>query len=67
MSKKVTVTYTVTYDLRRGKLAKEYAAHLDDYNDTQRQRRWFVIDRFIGHKNIQLFDRKAKLLVKESK
>lgn len=67
MSKKVTVTYTVTYDLRKGKLAREYVEQLGDYNDTQRQRRWFVIDRFIGHKNIQLFDRKAKLLVKESK
>lgn len=66
MRKKVTVTYTVTYDLRKGKIADEYKEQLGDYNDTQRQRRWFVIDRFIGHNNIQLFDRKAKLTVKEN-
>jgi hypothetical protein len=65
MSKKVTITYTVTYDLRKGKIADEYKEQLGDYNDTQRQRRWFAIDRFIGHDNIQLFDRRAKLTVKE--
>jgi hypothetical protein len=67
MSKKVTVTYTVTYDLRSGKIAKEYQEYLDDYKDTKGNRVWFVIDRFIGHHNLWLFDKKAKLKIQESK
>lgn len=65
MSKKVTVTFQVTYDLRFGKTRKEYLAWLDDYKDTKSQRKWFVIDRFVGHHNLPLFDKKAKMTVKE--
>lgn len=64
MSKKVTVTFTVTYNFS-GKLLKEYLGWLDDYKDTKAQRKWFVIDRFVGHHNLPLFDKKAKMIVKE--
>lgn len=66
MSKKVTVTYQVTYDLSQGKVADEYHEWLDDYRDSKDRRKWFVIDRFVGHHNLALFDRKAKLTVKEN-
>lgn len=65
MSKKVTVTYSVTYDLSQGEMADEYREQLDDYNDSKAQRRWFAIDRFIGEDNLALFDKKAKLQVEE--
>lgn len=65
MSKTVTVTYSVTYDLSKGEEAEEYLEQLGDYQDTKSQREWFVIDRFVGHDNLQLFDRKATLTVKE--
>lgn len=65
MSKKVTVTYSVTYDLGKGAVAREYRQQLNDYRDTKSQREWFVIDRFIGHDNLRLFDKKAKLKVTE--
>lgn len=67
MSRKVTVTYSVTYDLRDGEIADEYFEQLGDYRDNKSQREWFAIDRFIGHDNLRLFDRKAKLTIKESK
>jgi hypothetical protein len=67
MSKKVTITYSVTYDLRKGATAKEYLEQLDDYRDSKSQREWFVIDRFIGHHNLWLFDKKAKLKITEEK
>lgn len=67
MSRKVTVTYSVTYDLSKGEVAKEYLEQLNDYRDTKSQRKWFAIDRFIGHDNLRLFDRKAKLKVTEVK
>lgn len=65
MSKKVTVTYSVTYDLSKGEIADEYREQLDDYSDSKAQRRWFAIDRFIGEDNLALFDKKAKLQVEE--
>jgi hypothetical protein len=67
MSRKVTVTYTVTYDLRKGNLAEEYKESLEDYRDHKNQRKWFVIDRFVGHDNLKLFDPKAKLRITEEK
>jgi hypothetical protein len=67
MSRKVTVTYTKTYDLRNGNLAEEYKEFLDDYRDHKNQRKWFVIDRFVGHHNLELFDPKAKLRITEEK
>ena len=65
MSKQVTVTYSVTYDLSKGEIADEYREQLHDHRDTKGQRKWFAIDRFIGHDNLKLFDRKAKLQVAE--
>lgn len=67
MSRKVTVTYTVTYDLRKGDVGREYVESLGDYRDNKGQREWFVIDRFIGHDNLKLFDPKAKLRITEEK
>jgi len=67
MSRKVTLTYTVTYDLTKGEIAQEYREYIDDYRDNKANRKWFAIDRFVGHHNLQLFDRKAKLTIKESK
>jgi hypothetical protein len=64
MSKKVTVTYTVTYNLR-GQVLAEYLDSLEGYKDTGKARRWFAIDRFVGHDNLALFDSKAKLTVTE--
>ena len=63
---KVTVTYTVTYDLsNKTSAGKEYLDWLDDSRDSKANRKWFAIDRFIGHHNLELFDKKAKLSVKE--
>jgi len=67
MSRKVTVTYTMTYDLSKGEIADEYREYVDDYRDNKANRKWFAIDRFIGHDNLHLFDRKAKLEVTEEK
>ena len=70
MGKKVTVSLEVTYDFR-GKLLAEYLEQLGDDKDTKEQRKWFVIDRFIGHDNYAYFmetniiDRKSKLKTKE--
>ena len=65
MSRQVTITYSVTYDLSKGEVAEEYREQLFDHRDTKGQRKWFAIDRFIGHDNLRLFDRKAKLEVSE--
>jgi hypothetical protein len=67
MSRKVTVTYTVTYDLSKGEMANEYLEYIDDYRDNKANRTWFAIDRFIGHHNLNLFDSKAKLKITEEK
>ena len=65
MSKKVTVTYSVTYDLREGDVANDYLEWLDDYGDTSAQRAWFAIDRFVGHDNLKKFDSDASLHIEE--
>ncbi len=67
MSRKVTVTYTVTYDLRKGDVGRDYVEWLDGYRANKGLRSWFVIDRFVGHDNLQLFDLKAKLRITEEK
>ena len=67
MSRIVTVTYSVTYDLSQGEIAEEYRQSLNDFRDNKDQRKWFVIDRFVGHHNLPLFDRKAKLTITEAK
>ena len=67
MSRQITLTYSVTYDLSKGEVAEEYREQLNDYKDTKGQRKWFAIDRFIGHDNLKLFDRKAKLQIIERK
>lgn len=67
MSRKVTITYTVTYDLSKGDLANEYREYIDDYRDNKANRKWFAIDRFIGHHNMWLFDRKAKMKILEER
>lgn len=67
MGRKVTVTYKVTYDLTQGDLAQEYLEYIDDYRDNKANRKWFAIDRFIGHHNLELFDKKAKLTIEETK
>jgi hypothetical protein len=67
MTRKVTVTYTVTYDLRKGEPKRDYLEWLDDYRNNKAMRQWFVIDRFVGHDNLELFDPKAKLRITEEK
>jgi hypothetical protein len=67
MGKQVTLTYSITYDLREGEVADEYREQLNDYEDTASQRAWFAIDRFIGHDNLALFDKQATLIVTEEK
>ena len=63
---KVTVTYTVTYNLsNKSSTGREYQEWLDEDKDTKSTRKWFAIDRFIGHHNLELFDKKAKLTVSE--
>lgn len=63
---KITITYTVTYDLSsKSKVGKEYKEWLDDDRDNKANRKWFAIDRFIGHHNLGVFDKKAKLTVTE--
>jgi len=63
---KVTITYRVTYNLDpKSSVGREYRQWLDDDRDTKASRKWFAIDRFIGHDNFKLFDKKAKLTIKE--
>lgn len=72
MGRKVTVSLEITYDFK-GELLREYCLWKDDYPDTKASRKWFVIDRFIGHDNLDkllsenIIDRKAKVIVKEKK
>lgn len=66
MSKKVTVTITVTYDLSEGELAKWYLQQLDDHEDTSSQREWFAIDRLIGHENLHNLDPAHNLIYEEN-
>jgi hypothetical protein len=65
MSRIVTVTYSVTYDLSQGEIADEYYESRHDRRDSKDQRKWFVIDRFVGHHNLPLFDKKAKFTITE--
>jgi hypothetical protein len=63
---KVSVTYTVTYNLSpKSSVGREYLEWLEDDKNTKSSRKWFVIDRLIGHHNLALFDSKAKLTVTE--
>lgn len=64
MSKKVTVSVLVTYDFA-GELFEEYLEQLHGNEDTASQREWFAIDRFIGHHNLYLLDKKAEFQVIE--
>jgi hypothetical protein len=72
MGRKVTVSLEITYDFK-GELLRDYCQWKDDYPDTKSARKWFVIDRFIGHDNLDkllsenIIDRKAKVVVKEKK
>lgn len=72
MGKKVTVSLEITYDFR-GELLRDYLMWKDDHRDSRTMRQWFVIDRFIGHDNLNtllgenIIDSKAKLIVKEKK
>ena len=66
MSKQVTLTYSITYDLSKGEVADEYFEQLNDHEDTAGQRRWFAVDRFIGHHNLALFDSQAYLHIEEN-
>lgn len=72
MGRKVTVSLEITYDFK-GQVLKDYLEWLDDYRDSKSMRKWFVIDRFIGHDNADtllrenIIDRNAKLIVKEKK
>lgn len=64
---KVTITYTITYNLsNKSSTGREYQEWLDGDKDTKPSRKWFVIDRFVGHHNLPLFDKKAKLTVEEN-
>ena len=65
MNKKLSINYSITYNFK-GQLLKDYLDWLDDYEDTKAARKWFAIDRFIGHDNLALFDSKGKLAIKES-
>lgn len=72
MGKKVTVSLEVTYDFK-GEVLRDYLQWKDGYPDTRSSRKWFVIDRFIGHDNLNtllgenIIDSKAKVIVKEKK
>ena len=50
------VTYEVEYDFSDPKVWKEYIEWLDDYSDTQSERKWFAIDRAIGHEDATSVD-----------
>jgi hypothetical protein len=65
MSKKVTVTYTITYDFTQGEIAEDYLEQLMDYEDTKEQRKWYALDLFIGEDNMELIDKAATLTVTE--
>lgn len=63
---KYVATISIEYEFE-GDLLEEYQESLDDYPDTVEQRKWFIIDRFVGHDNLQLFDQAAKLTIEEKK
>lgn len=70
MAKKVTVSVQVSYTFK-GKVLKDYLAWLDDYRDSKKMREWFVIDRAVGHDQLQellsskKFDPAMKIVVSE--
>lgn len=43
---KYTITITKTYHLR-GQRKKDYLEWLDDYEDTEAMRKWFLLDQFM--------------------
>jgi len=65
MSKKMLINIGVKYDLSTGELAKEYREWLDDYRDSKNMRKYFVIDRLIGHNQLSKVDKKARVRVTE--
>jgi hypothetical protein len=64
LTKRVTVTFKAVYDLK-GDLLREYKEQLHGHKDTESQRQWFVIDRFVGHDNLRLFDLDARMSIDE--
>lgn len=64
MTKRVTVNFKAVYEFK-GELLKEYREQLHGHNDTLAQRQWFVVDRFVGHENLRLFDLDARMSVDE--
>jgi hypothetical protein len=60
MARKIKISFSVEYKLT-GKLEKEYREWLDDHPNSAKARRWFAIDRFVGHHNLELFDKAAHL------
>ena len=45
----IKVTYEVEYDFANPDIWSEYSQWLDDDSDTRSARKWFAIDRAIGH------------------
>ena len=64
MTKKLTVTFKASYKFE-GALLEEYLEQLHGHDDTLSQRQWFVVDRFVGHDNLRLFDLSARMSVDE--
>lgn len=69
--KKIEVKLSVTYNLT-GRLLKDYLDWIDDYKDTPKMRKAFVIDQFVNTGELdelidRNFDPKAKLTAKEVK
>jgi len=50
------VIYEVEYDFANPDVWSEYTEWLDDYPDTRSARKWFVIDRAIGHEDATSVD-----------
>ena len=71
MPKKVTLSLEVSYVLK-GEVLKDYLEWLDDHRDTKKAREWFVIDRAVGHDqldylfNSKKLDPKMKIVLKET-
>jgi hypothetical protein len=64
LTKQITVTFKAVYKLE-GALLEEYLEQLHGHEDTLSQRQWFVIDRFVGHDNLRLFDLDARMSIDE--
>jgi hypothetical protein len=70
MAKKVTVSLEVSYTFK-GEVLKDYLEWLDDHRDTKKAREWFVIDRAVGHDQLnelqgsRKLDPKMKVVLKE--